>query len=221
MQRHALRGLGWVGTMAVAAVLAAAPAQARTYDTQDTAAAAATTHLRHEVSWWRGRTWQWQDQAGQARTRTSYSEKYSTGLYLLWVKRLWVHRAAAARHAAHQRRTVHYTADWATAVQQVQHVWPGTAGWLLSCSSTEGGWGGFVWRGHLPYPDSGEDVTPGGWLQYMQSTWRGNYASAVADAASRGYRLPGAGYYDALGQAVAGAWAVSQGHTSQWTGRGC
>lgn len=105
----------------------------------------------------------------------------------------------------------------------VQSAYPGSSAWLISCSASEGGHGGFVWFEHLSYPKYGYQTTPGGNLQYMQRTFWGDYNAAIADLHSRNFKEPAgsASYYSPLGQAIAGAWAYSHKGTGQWTGGGC
>lgn len=124
----------------------------------------------------------------------------------------------------HPRVLVPSSLSWLAAVDYVQRWYPGSGSWLRSCSSSEGGWGGFVWRGHNSTPDSGDQVTPGGWLQYMQRTFWGDFHSAIRDLASRGIHVPYAwwNYYLPTGQAVAGAWAYGHDRPAgKWTGSGC
>jgi hypothetical protein len=104
---------------------------------------------------------------------------------------------------------------WRRAVREVQRVYPGTEGWLLSCSASEGGWGRFVWN------TQGSGC--GGWMQFQPSTFVGFYARALADVRARGYRVPGsaASFYSPLGQALAGAWAIRNGMRHHWFGSGC
>lgn len=113
--------------------------------------------------------------------------------------------------------------DWLSAVAVVQRWFPGSSGWLISCSSGEGGHGGFVYFGHLSYPKYGSHTTPGGWMQFMQDTFWNEFQNARAYLRTRGVALPAssASWFSPLGQAVAGAYALLRGHTGAWTGSGC
>jgi hypothetical protein len=101
------------------------------------------------------------------------------------------------------------------AVQEVQRAYPGTSGWLLSCASSEGGWGRWV-------PNS-QGSGAGGWLQFMESTFWRMFWAAKADVEGRGYLVPAsaASWYSPLGQALAGAWGVTNGRSHEWAGHGC
>lgn len=124
---------------------------------------------------------------------------------------------------AQAQRTLAQASDWLTAVRVVQAVYPGSGPWLLSCSASEGGHGGFVWLEHRSYPRYGANSTPGGWMQYMQTTFNSDFDAALRDLWGRGYVTPNnAGYYTPLGQAIAAGWAYSHARPAgKWTGRGC
>ena len=104
---------------------------------------------------------------------------------------------------------------WLRAVDEAQKVFPGTASWLLSCSASEGGHGRWV-------PNSqGSGV--GGWLQFYPSTFARMYGAASLELAARGFIVPGSAHswYSPLGQALAGAWGVTNGRSHEWVGSGC
>lgn len=106
--------------------------------------------------------------------------------------------------------------DFATAARFADRIWPGTEGWLLSCSSSEGGHGEFV----MNRGGSGA----GGWMQFMSGTFYGNVASAFAEAVEHGVNLPVrlAKWDNPLAQAVTAAWMRYHGHDrGQWTGASC
>lgn len=139
-----------------------------------------------------------------------------------WIVAKWGHRLNDCRNVA--ARTMTDPGEWTSAVNLVQRAFPGSGWWLLACSSSEGGWGGFVWLGHDSSPRYGDQTTPGGWMQYMQRTFWGDFNSAAADMAARGFRLApsAASYYSPLGQAVAAGWAYSHARPSgKWTGYRC
>ena len=125
----------------------------------------------------------------------------------------WKERQAALTLRDFEARPGH--SAWLRAVKEVQRVYPGTEGWLVSCSASEGGHGRWV-------PNSqGSGV--GGWLQYYPSTFHGFFARARAEAENRRFRVPAsaASWYSPLGQALAGGWAVTHGMTHHWVGSGC
>lgn len=97
------------------------------------------------------------------------------------------------------------------------------AAWELSCSSSEGGWGGFVWYNHESTPRYGYSDTPGGWMQFKGGTFYGIIDEAVANARSRGMTIPSSArsYYSPLGQAIAGAQMIADGRRGEWTGDRC
>jgi len=107
--------------------------------------------------------------------------------------------------------------DWHSAVVYVQQWFPGTAEWLLNCSSSEGGHGQWV--------PNRQGSGAGGWMQYMSGTFYADYNAAVAYLRSRGVTVPSstASWYSPLGQAIAAGWARYTGHTppGKWTGANC
>lgn len=112
--------------------------------------------------------------------------------------------------------TLHATNDWQTAVRVVQAAYPGSAGWLLACSSSEGGHGGWV--------PNRQGSGAGGWMQYMSATFWTDFAAASRDLGRRGISYPPSArsWYSPLGQAIAAGWAF--GHArwgGKWTGRSC
>jgi len=104
---------------------------------------------------------------------------------------------------------------WHRAVKEVQKVYPGTEGWLMSCSASEGGHGRWV-------PNSqGSGV--GGWLQFYPSTFSGFVRHAVDEVRAKRFRVPDTAFswYSPLGQALAGAWGITHGMRHHWAGFGC
>ena len=182
----------------------------------------ALQELRLGVVERRGAAWGWQDRLGLPRTPTAYRERETHSRpYLRWLKGTWAKRA----HRGWKRYvTGMYLRDfrvgpgqnaWQRAVSEVQRPYPGTEGWLLSCSASEGGWGRWV-------PNSqGSGV--GGWLQFMPGTWAGFFRHAEDDVTSRGFQVPSsaASWYSPLGQALAGAWGITHGMRHHWAGAGC
>lgn len=115
-------------------------------------------------------------------------------------------------------------ATWLDSVSLVgRYYGSGMSSWEKSCSSTEGGWGGFVWYQHLSYPRYGYNSTPGGWMQFMGGTFYGIIDKAIATARSKGIHVPASArsYYSPFGQALAGAQMILDGRSGEWTGDGC
>lgn len=191
-----------------------APDQPTKNGTADAAALARRiAGLRHAIVWHRSRTWYWQDRAGVPRAPTSHAERHTRSVaYLGWINGRWNHRQIHARKVAHSR--LPNSNDWMTAVRIVQRVWPGTSGWLLSCSGHEGGHGIWVWNGGAPYGAAHSGSDAGGWMQYFSGTWSGNFHHAL-DAAETNHRRPpasavgpsGTGWTSPLAQAFAAGWA--------------
>jgi hypothetical protein len=159
---------------------------------------------------------------------------------------VWKQRALQARIAARHylaRQRAHLLRDyafrpgnraWLKAVQEAQKVFPGTNGWLLSCSAAEGGWGRWVGYGGQGYSAWLRDSdTVGGNLQYRWSTFKGHYRRALDYVRKRGFVVPphlrdpgdDRAWRSALGQALAGGWARFTGNDdSHWSAswsRGC
>jgi hypothetical protein len=121
-----------------------------------------------------------------------------------------------------------YTGDFITATVIVgRYYGPNIQAWLVNCSSSEGGHGGWVWRDHtLPYryADGSYEDKPGGWLQFFRSTFDNNVGWAWQDARHHGMHIdPKArNYYEPLGQAVVAAAMVNaHGNPGTWTGANC
>lgn len=131
----------------------------------------------------------------------------------------------AAQWVLREQRT------WRAAVEHVQRAYPGTAGWLMSCSAAEGGWGRWVGYGGQSYSTGLRDSdTVGGPMQFRFSTFTGMYRRSVEHARSRGYRITlgsdlTAAWRSYLGQALAAGWARWSGNdNSHWSAswsRGC
>lgn len=123
---------------------------------------------------------------------------------------------------ARAARTLPDVRDWVGAVRAVQRVYPGSEAWLLRCSASEGGHGIFVYHGGgTTYP--GYDL-PGGWMQYFESTFWGDFHAALSDARAHRFFVPAsaASWHSPLGQALAGGWAYYHARPSgKWTGGGC
>lgn len=134
--------------------------------------------------------------------------------YRAWVWNRWSSKLTICREILD--RTLQATADWGTAVSIVQRAYPGSSWWLLSCSSSEGGHGGWV-------PNTAGSGA-GGWMQYMEGTFEHDFGEALADLRERGFRVPASvhSWYQPLGQAVAAGWAYAHDRPyGKWVGGGC
>lgn len=194
-----------------------------------------TQRIRHGVSERRLATWKHQDWLGQERTRTAYRERDTRSVpYLRWLRHLWSSRAHRLwKLRAHTLRDFSVAAGshaWLRAVEEVQKVFPGTSSWLISCSASEGGHGRWVtYGGGSYYPGFEHNYVVGGHLQFKWPTFKGFYRHALGDVLSRGYLVPAdlrdpgdvRAWRSALGQALAGAWALRNGLSHHWVGSGC
>lgn len=121
-------------------------------------------------------------------------------------------------------KKVVYTHDFITATNIVgRYYGSNVRRWLINCSSSEGGHGGFVWYGHYDHPIYGYTTTPGGWMQFMGGTFYSNVDWAIRDARHRGLRIsPKArSYYEPLGQAVTAGVMYYYHGSGPWTGAYC
>ena len=190
--------------------------------------------------YYRLKTWRFQElRDGELAKRTPIVAGKSCR-WARYAAREWQARARAAKRTYwrwfDQRTLRDYpfapgNRAWPKAVREVQRVFPGTEGWLLSCSAAEGGHGRWVGYGGQGYSTWLRDSdTVGGPLQFRYSTFTGMYRRAVDHAIARGFRVPQfsdytAAWRSALGQALAGGWARYTGNdASHWSaswGRGC
>jgi hypothetical protein len=144
--------------------------------------------------------------------------------YTGWLVEVWKERAAKAKRAhgrwALAQITLYEQPTWIRAMREVQKAYPGTEGWLRSCSSTEGA-GRNLSINYFQMNHQGSGA--GGYLQFMESTFWRMYGAARSDVLNRGFKLDrrSASWYSRLGQALAGAWGVSNGRRHEWTGSGC
>lgn len=225
LEEH-LRSLILLTAVAIAAAtLVAAPAGAQRTRTNPASFVRQVVSLRQGIRWHRTMTWRYQDEAGVRRTPTAHAERKTTSLpFLRWIDHRWSARRIAARHlAVKARRSLAYTGDWQTAVQIVQRTWPGTATWLLSTSSGEGGWGICVWNGGAPCSSSNHGSGAAGWLQYMSGTFYSQLSSALAEArAEHRPTIPASArtWFSPLGQAFAGGWGCHH-NASAWSRPSC
>lgn len=114
-------------------------------------------------------------------------------------------------------------ADWPSAAKFADRIFPGTYGWVWSCSGSEGGHGIWVWNGGAPYNSPSHGSGAGGWMQFLDSTFWNNVDAAFTAARERGFNLPAStkSYTSALGQAVTAAYMDMRGWSGQWYGAGC
>jgi hypothetical protein len=178
-------------------------------------------YARLGVAFYRGRFLKHQLARGANLPRWRKPRNCADARYLAFV---WSKRALASRRATERYLERVTLSDfepapgnraWQRAVEEAQRPYPGTEGWLMSCSASEGGWGRWV-------PNSqGSGV--GGWLQYHPSTFSGFVRHAIADVRTRGFRVPSSAtsWYSPLGQALAGGWAITHGMRHHWHGSGC
>lgn len=115
-------------------------------------------------------------------------------------------------------RAVKTPATWTRSVELVRRFYgDGSAGWLYSCASSEGGSHGWIPNAH----GSGA----GGWLQFMPGTFASVIDDGIRDARRRGMR-PAWGrsvrsWYSPLGQALAGLEMIRDGRVGEWDGARC
>ena len=123
--------------------------------------------------------------------------------------------AAAGKRLEILSRTLPNASSWAEAISYAQRPYPGTSGWLWSCSGSEGGSGGWV--------SNNEGSGAGGWMQFMSGTFWRMWSAAKYDVESRGFIVPAeaASWYSPLGQALAAAWGLTHGRSHEWVGSGC
>jgi hypothetical protein len=181
----------------------------------------------------RGDTWRCQDRIGYERTRAARSARSlatAGSRYRAWVVRVWRKRARGCEKRL-RFLTLPETRDWATAVRIAQRVFPGTRGWLLSCSGAEGGHGRWVrYGGGAYYPGYERTDAVGGWMQFRPSTIRDAWPRAYAYTRRRGFQLAERSWFQAwlspLAQALAAGYyrsieGSSGHHWSASVGRGC
>lgn len=135
------------------------------------------------VEFYRQTTWKWQKLNSVTPTKASERQlDIVSCAYAKWVAKLWQKRSFEARMKYEKwvkSRTIPVTNDWTTAVLISQRVFPKTAGWLMSCSSHEGGHGGFVMNS--------QGSGAGGWMQFMASTYYANHDDAQRYVKSQGF----------------------------------
>lgn len=167
---------------------------------------------RREIAAYRQFVWNCEDELGAPRSKAGASvwALRRDVAYRTRIRDLWKGRYVGCVTVL-GRRTIPATGDWGTAVAIVQRIYPGTAGWLLRCSSGEGGHGGWV-----PYHAYGNHYyagyekldAVGGWMQFRPSTFYGYVRKAFSDARRRGFILDRTyeSWLSPLGQAVTAAY---------------
>lgn len=136
----------------------------------------------------------------------------------------WLYRNAERWIGAFETKRA-LSGDWLTyAVPYADRIFHGTAGWLTSCSGSEGGHGGWVWNGGAPYSSPSHGSGAGGWMQFMSGTFYGNVVRAFAEARARGLAVPDSAqnWSSPVGQAITAAYMRYHGiDRGQWTGARC
>lgn len=183
------------------------------------------------IRYYRERTWKFQEARGVPRTQPSRTTANSLPCgYAEWVRKLWKARYETAKKKYNKWASFYFlpeTNDWRTAVRITQRVYPNTEAWLLSCSKTEGGWGGFVMNregsgvgGNMQmYPSTYFTMMHG---YYLPSAGR-YFPGAWIDAHRKGFHIPASAdsWYSPLGQALASAYGKLNGRGGEWHGSGC
>ena len=152
------------------------------------------------------------------RKLSIYSMPHGCG-HVRWAVRSWRLKARSARLAfeawQQSRFVLRIHGDWPQDVREAQKAYPGTEAWLLSCSSSEGGWGRW-------FPNS-QGSGAGGWMQFMSGTFYSFARSARTDLLERGFHVDEKewDWYSQLGQALAGAWGITHGMRHHWSGARC
>lgn len=188
---------------------------------------------RRAVPHYRRLTWERQEARGGAPADRSPIVLGKTCRWARYAAGEWQARARSARRSLerweHERtlRDFAFKPDypaWRNAVREVQRVFPGTEGWLLSCSAAEGGHGRWVGYGGQAYSTWLRDSdTVGGPLQFRFSTFTGMFRRAVEYVQGQGFLVPifadlTTAWRSALGQALAGGWARYTGNDdSHWS----
>lgn len=166
-------------------------------------------------------TWQCQRSLRRQLYSSDYQERQTRSIaYTRYLARKWKVRRNGCADARERLLLRDFKVKpgqsaWLRAVQEVQAPYPGTASWLISCSSSEGGHGRWV-------PNSqGSGV--GGWMQMYPSTFWRMFKAALADVRSRGFVVPSsaASWFSPLGQALGSAWGLTHGRRGEWMGAGC
>lgn len=165
----------------------------------------------------RSAVWRCQHRAGIPPSKAGLDHRKLAAVgsrFRQWIVGSWGERLEECERTL--AATVPATGDWRTAVRIVQRFFPGSEWWLIACSSSEGGHGRWV-------PNT-QGSGAGGWMQYMEPTFWGDFRAALADLAARGIRAPpsASSWYSPLGQAIAAGWAYSHARPSgKWTGGSC
>lgn len=148
---------------------------------------------------------------GIPRTRSHHTYRYTRSIaYRRWALALWQRRANKA--CGRYRYLVQVNNDWVLAVNYAARFFPRERQWLLSCSSSEGGYGHYVSVGN------GE-----GWMQFLHGTFNAYVGPAFETAHHRGaVTLPQwRSIRSRAGQALTAAYMSEHGQRHQWYGRKC
>ncbi len=160
--------------------------------------------------------------------------------HVRWLVSVWKERAYEARKDYYRWRESQWVLKdfafspgnhaWPKAVKEVQKVFPGTEGWLMSCSWAEGKWGRWVGYGGQAYSTWLRDSnTVGGPMQFRFRTFTGMFRHGLDFILERGFRVPQElrdrslegktrAWRSALGQAIAAGWArYTDNDDSHWS----
>jgi hypothetical protein len=194
---------------------------------------------RRGLVFYRLRWQKWQTLRGfgdEARARFRLLAIPASCPYVRFLAKLWRERAYRVRKAYEAWFDRHFVLHdtpygdgnraFLRSVVEVQRPFPGTQGWLVTCSWAEGKHGRWVVHGGDPYYAGAEyakdGAEVGGNMQYTYGTFKGHFRRAVEDVLARGYRLPKhllapsvRAWRSALGQALAAAWARATGNDDE------
>lgn len=200
---------------------------------------------RKALAFYRLRYASWRELRG-VKTRPRIHQPHGCA-HVRWSVKKARERSTAARksyylwHEWQKKFLLRDTGDWRFAVREVQRPFPGTDGWLLSCSDAESNHTDWVGHGGRPYSAWLRDSdTVGGYMQFRFSTFKGMFHQGYDYAIARGFRFPyllkrssyrsefewkDEAWQTALGQAIAAGWARYTGEdNSHWSaswGNGC
>lgn len=198
-----------VGVITLLLVALSLGVQSNKADAQMVAAKEKCPHLVKGVKHYIKVTREQQKRLGERAMASSYTPTTSCK-YTKWVLTLWKTRAEDKRNDLRYFSNINHS--WKRSVNYADHVFPGTKGWLLRCSSGEGRHGPWIWNGGRtlasnPYRPSGSSGV-GGWMQFMESTYYGFSDQAFASAKRRGFNIPPQynHWYSAIGQAITAAY---------------
>ncbi len=148
------------------------------------------------------------------------SRTKSRGLYLRrgvkyrrWIFGIWYDRRVKCERDLRVLNAAN--TNWWLATTYANRVFPGSRGWLISCSASEGG--------HTSYVYNRQGSGAQGWLQFMTGTFYAHVAAAARETVSRGFVFLKSwnSIFSPAGHALTGAYMYSRGMTFHWVGAGC